>query len=62
MSSREKILESLEKNKPKESPLPALPDSGISLADPVEKFRTILESIGANISRRKRVGLTGFLN
>ena len=42
-------MESLEKNKPKESPLPALPDSGISLADPVEKFRTILESIGGTV-------------
>lgn len=49
MSSREKILEALEKNKPQESPLPALPDSGTSVADPVEKFKTILESIGGTV-------------
>jgi len=49
MSSREKILEALGNNRPQESPLPALPNSGETLVDSVEKFRTILESIGGTV-------------
>lgn len=49
MDSREKILEALDKTSPQESPLPALPKTGPPLADPIEKFRATLESIGGTV-------------
>ena len=49
MSSREKILEDLDKNRPADSPLPVLPESGVPAGDLVEKFKTVLESIGGTV-------------
>ena len=49
MTSRESILERLGKNSPQDSPLPALPAPGPGLPDPVEKFKTVLGSIGGTV-------------
>jgi L-lactate dehydrogenase complex protein LldG len=49
MNSRERILERLGKNSPQDSPLPALPVPVSALPDPVEKFKTVLESIGGTV-------------
>ena len=48
MNSRSKILEELEKDKRPESLLPELPEPESTLPDAIEKFKTVLESIGGN--------------
>ena len=48
MNSRSKILEELEKDKRPESILPELPEPEPTLSDAIEKFKTVLESIGGN--------------
>ncbi len=56
MESRTKILEAIAKNQPELTPLPDLTELAFTDFDPLEKFKTILTSIGGQVIEVKNLG------